>query len=323
MTAQADQRVPSRFRRSVRMVVPLLLLAMLPNPLRGDSPLTSTDFYRVYLDLPGVQEAAQFREMSDAIAARLSDPAVPIDHRAALVNALSWNLEGSDHAGALRAYWRDAGLDPDSMAATPHGAFALGYLVAMDTYMQPSGAVPLLRTAREAMPASFTVAMITALVEAQLEMDSSWCAVWQSGDAVLSDSTLTPDMVPEARTVIVDYLVLYQPYCAEGSDTPVTATDPCGDAATQTELNDCAESRYAAAEQELASVVTVLTEMMPDGVRERFEDDQAAWASERDAACRRANADVRGGTIYAMRIYDCMTERTRARIAELRARMGE
>ena len=61
----------------------------------ADSPLTSTDFYKAYLDVPIVAAAAKNPgKLSNEAKAYLFDDNNPLDVKLALINAVGWRMEG-------------------------------------------------------------------------------------------------------------------------------------------------------------------------------------------------------------------------------------
>lgn len=75
----------------------LLILSLLLVSIVGgyaDSPLTSTDFYRVYLDVPEVKKAAENPgKLTRELMEYLRDDNNPLDKRIAVVNAVGFNSE--------------------------------------------------------------------------------------------------------------------------------------------------------------------------------------------------------------------------------------
>jgi len=75
-----------------------LLFALLISAVQlsfADSALTSTEFYKAYLDVPIVKAAAdQPNHLSEAAKAYLFDEANPLDVKLALINAVGWKFEG-------------------------------------------------------------------------------------------------------------------------------------------------------------------------------------------------------------------------------------
>ncbi len=206
------------------------MLLLLTGIALADSPLTSTEFHTAYSDHPMVQAAADSGELDAPIARFLSRGKRGLDLKAAVVNALSWDIEGKDNAARYLTFLAKAHKVPadelraDPTRLKPHEAFAYGYMLALDDYFDPSDAVPALAYARDELDNSRTVALIAGLVDAQLAMGESWCEVWRAVEPVLQDEDLRPDLKFEAETLIRDYLELYTdacPTCGELVDVQV------------------------------------------------------------------------------------------------------
>jgi len=185
--------------------------------LYADSPITSTDFYTAYKDIEMVNKAAKLDVITPEIAEFLSSPKNPVDVKAAVINALSWDINGKNNAVLYLAYLeKKYNNDIDTLTLEPLTAdevFCLGYLLAMDDYFFVGEALDLLLIAWELNDTSFTVSIILALVEAQEAMDYDWCEVWMLTEDVLLDESLKKDMRDEAITIIVDYMSLYKDEC--------------------------------------------------------------------------------------------------------------
>ena len=75
------------------LIFSLLILSIVPG--FADSPLTSTDFYRAYLDVPIVKEAADHpNKLTKEMMQYLYDDKNPLYIRIALINAVGWNFDG-------------------------------------------------------------------------------------------------------------------------------------------------------------------------------------------------------------------------------------
>lgn len=75
------------------LIFSLLTLSIVPG--FADSPLTSTDFYRAYLDVPIVKKAADNpNKLTKEMMEYLYDDTNPLDIRIALINAVGWNIDG-------------------------------------------------------------------------------------------------------------------------------------------------------------------------------------------------------------------------------------
>lgn len=61
----------------------------------ADSPLTSTEFYKAYLDVPIVKAAADNpKKLSEEAKTYLFDEGNPLDVKIALINAVGWDVDG-------------------------------------------------------------------------------------------------------------------------------------------------------------------------------------------------------------------------------------
>lgn len=199
----------------------IFCLAVGPAASQADSPVTSSTFHEVYADIGPVAEAAETHELDPEMARYLLQSTAPLDHIAAVANALSWNLSGRDHAARyaaelvkerprLRRRVRRGKRLPGRIS------FTLGYLEAMDDYFAVDDAERLLRRARKKLPESFTVAAVHAIVRGQQLFDDvdRWCEIWTTFEAVLQDfPDAERDLRPAAVASITDYLILYRESC--------------------------------------------------------------------------------------------------------------
>lgn len=197
------------------LIVKLLLLSSAAS--LADSPITATDFYEAYRDVKMVQRAHLEGVMGVEIAEFLSSPENPIDVKAAVINAISWRFEGKNNAELYTYYlgllyhMSITEMDTDFFSADE--IFCLGYLIAMDNYFQPENAIPLLEEAHKLMKDSFAVSIVLALAKAQMAFGKDWCEAWKIVESVLKNTDLTQDLRPEAKKIIVDYMILYKDYC--------------------------------------------------------------------------------------------------------------
>lgn len=196
------------------LIICLFFIAFSPPVIYADSPITSTAFYKEYLEVEMVKRAEAEGVMGLDFADFLCDPDVPLDQKAALVNALSWNIDGKQNAEIFTYYLalknKKTATDLKIEDLTPPELMCLGYLTVMDDYFDPEKALPYLEKAAEKLPKSFTAAIILALTRAQKLMDSDWSEVWKVTEKVFEDKKLKLDMKRKARDIIFDYMVLYR-----------------------------------------------------------------------------------------------------------------
>lgn len=194
-----------------------LLMLLLPIMAKADSPITSTDFYKVYTDVPMVETASTAKIMNKVIAEFLLSSKNPLHIKVAVINALGWDIDGKKNAKIFKTFLarkhktNAENLDLEKLSGDE--LLCLGYLTVMDDYFKPDKAIPILEAAAKKNSDSFTVAIIIALTKAQKAMDSSGCDAWQVVNKVFEDKNLSQDMRPEAKQIIYDYMVLYQPEC--------------------------------------------------------------------------------------------------------------
>lgn len=195
----------------------LKLLFVFQGISHADSPITSTDFYKAYLDVKMVQRAHLEGVMGVEIAEFLSSPENPLDVKAAVINALSWRFEGKNNAELYTYYlgllYHMSVIELNTDFLSADEIFCLGYLIAMDDYFHPENAILLLEEAYKAVKDSFTVSMVLALANAQMTFEQDWCEAWRITESVLKNTDLKQDLRPEAKKIIVDYMILYREYC--------------------------------------------------------------------------------------------------------------
>lgn len=191
-----------------KIIIPLALSLSLAG--WADSPLTSTEFWTSYRDLPQVRTAHDLRRLNNGLANYLLSKA-PLDHKAAVINALSWNYHGQQNAQLFldSAALKYKKSPPDTLyMLTPDEQFCWGYLMAMDDYFHVKTSLSTLRAARRRLPNSFTVAIVTELVEAQHNFADQ--KLWQYVEPVFENKKLRRDLRPQARQTIYKYMALYR-----------------------------------------------------------------------------------------------------------------
>jgi uncharacterized protein YecT (DUF1311 family) len=291
----------------------------------ADSPLTSTPFSKAYPDVEIVQSAANRGTMNEEIAQYLSAPANPVDVKAAVVNALSWGDRAGENARFYLEYLKKTCRqtnEPELIGQLGGDELlCLGYLRALADYFRPENTLPLLKQARIKKPQSLTFALVAMLVEAEVAMGSDWCKVWRLTENTLNDQQLQWDMRREAIEIMENYLVNYREYCPEEGETqnqPAAEADPCANARTQLEMNECAIKEYKAADAELNRVYKEVIAALRPEMQEKLRAAQRAWITYRDANCDCAAFEYTGGSIYPLMYYSCLRDMTITRTQKIR-----
>ncbi|MFL0197419.1 hypothetical protein ACJDU8_17890 [Clostridium sp. WILCCON 0269] len=204
-------------------IISVLLFSMNPITVFADSPVTSTDFYKAYIDVDIVKTAKEKGVIDQKIATYLHSSKNPIDVKAAVINALGWKYEGKSNAEnyVKLIYSNDIDkLDVDSLSGDE--IFCISYMMALDNYFHVDKALLLMEKAYEKNNTSFTIAVVRSILKGQAIISdiNNWGMIWSNTESVLNDKTLVKDMRQEAVDNIVGYMKLYEKY---STDTTTTA----------------------------------------------------------------------------------------------------
>ncbi|MCF6157509.1 MAG: hypothetical protein E3K32_02820 [wastewater metagenome] len=71
----------------------------------------------------------------------------------------------------------------------------------------------MLEESHKMMKDSLTVSVILALTKAQMFIETDWCEVWKLVEGVFENKELKQDLRPEAKKIILNYMILYREYC--------------------------------------------------------------------------------------------------------------
>jgi hypothetical protein len=198
-----------------------LILALAATTMWADSPLTSTQFWQIYnfpcdtLTFPIYQHFDKYG-WSPEVKDDLCSPEISIEQRLCLVNLVGWNFNGQDHFEELVTYYmgknnyKDRKLAFREMDGLMLSVFA--YVKAMDDYFDVTEARKLSKEAVERAPNSRAVAMIDALIAAQIAMDSNWGKVYRVCQQVVDNKSLDKDFSDAAIYGIMEYINLYAEY---------------------------------------------------------------------------------------------------------------
>jgi hypothetical protein len=185
---------------AVSIFVSMFLFSMLSY---ADSPLTSTGFSEAYMDVSIVKEASNKGVIDTNIAKYLSDAGNPIDVKAAVINALSWSVDGKNNAEKYSKEIYKTSLSKLKINnLNGDQLFCIGYLLALDDYNNTGNALKYLKLSEQKINNSFTVSVIRALIQAQDSQDG----LWKSIQSVCQNSKLKQDMREDAVHIILDYM---------------------------------------------------------------------------------------------------------------------
>lgn len=211
----------------------------------ADSPLTSTPFYQAYNEIPIIFKASQKGVLTNEFAQYLSSPAVSIDKKAALINALGWDVDGKNNNFLYYTYLKNK-YKKDSLLLTDITAdehFCVVYLGVMDDYLHPENWIDHMLSAWEKNNKSYTINIIAALVSSQICLDLQWLSkeekekrkldtkknywgeLYKICAMVEASKDLKQDFRTEAKRIIFSYINLYEQYCPQEDLVLIPSTD--------------------------------------------------------------------------------------------------
>ena len=195
----------------------ILIFSISINTVFADSPLTSTDFYKAYLEVPMVKEALSSKDIiSNGIMEYINDDANPLDVKLAIINAIGW-----DHKGMMiskmyfmtvmqkKKYKSDFGGEYSAFesSATTDELICYSYMKALDNYFDVVDAFEMAGVAIRKSPDSFAVNMIYNLIKSQgLTSYGENCYASKLFLTLNNNPKLKMDMSKESMSYIFEYM---------------------------------------------------------------------------------------------------------------------
>ncbi len=99
-------------------------------------------------------------------------------------------------------------------------------------------------------------------------------------------------------------------------------TPNCRDPQTQTDMNICAAQDYTRADKKLNQTYQAYRAKLDTKQQQDLKVVQLAWLKYRDLHCEFATRDSEGGSIHALEVSTCLTEKTRQRTEDLNCLAG-
>jgi len=195
----------------------ILIFTLSINSVFADSPLTSTDLYKAYLDIPLIQKTANSKgvltdEVFEYLISKNS-----LDKKVALINALKWDFDGKNNSSLyikkLFGIRKNYSHTNFYQKATPEELLCYGYLKAMDDYFDVKKASVFTSRAQKLNPGSYTIAVINHLITAQMTGINNWCERYSGFDTIKQNKLLKLDFRTKASDIIHEYLKGYKDYC--------------------------------------------------------------------------------------------------------------
>ncbi|MCE3295189.1 MAG: hypothetical protein K0R65_903 [Crocinitomicaceae bacterium] len=210
----------------------LLFAFCLATNALADSPLTSTEFFRAYLEVKEVKYASENsldKKLLDFLGSAKADPV----HKLAVINALSWGK--TEYATTFEEYLlkKRKGLKKEvfdylrmtensetpqeteqTRLLTADDLMCWSYLQTMGDYFQPAMGMRGAYFGYARNPQSMAHITSFSLIAAQQAFDTDWCQVYMIPKTMLEDTAYTQNLLkPEAVTIIMEYIGLYAAEC--------------------------------------------------------------------------------------------------------------
>lgn len=186
------------------------------NHIYADSPLTSTDFYKAYLEEPIVTKALKTRgKITEEILVYLTTDSNSLEIKLALINAVGWNYKGSKNSElflkkvlANKKYKKEtSNYISLKYYGTSSEQICYAYLKALDNYFDVIDAYEMANTSLKNNPNSFAITMIASLIKAQtLVAIDETCYACKQFAALKNDQNKKMDMKEESLIYIFEYM---------------------------------------------------------------------------------------------------------------------
>lgn len=193
----------------------------------ADSPLTSTEFWRIY---KATYESENYFPpyismdkygWGPQVMNILCDEQLPLEQRLCLVNYIGWNINGQGHFAELCEFYRvgagELTVEDALNKISPDMLIILAYVLALDNYFDVKDAQQLAAIAYNMDNKSRAIAMIYALITAQVRFDEpdGWGDVYRVCHEVETATDLRNDFSDAAIWSIMSYINLYKEYTEE------------------------------------------------------------------------------------------------------------
>lgn len=201
----------------INLILSLCLL-LVSSQSFADSPITSTTFYKGYLDVAIIKEAAK----SDGIITEkqlqfLTNSKNPIAIKLALINSLRWIVKSKSNAPEYLAYLfeKQPKLNYKNFInnASAEELICYAYLKAMDNYFNVKSASVFAIQAMRKAPTTYSIQLIGTLIQVQGVNAKNWCAIYTKINQVRKNKKLQLDMRLISTAAVFSYTDGYKEYC--------------------------------------------------------------------------------------------------------------
>jgi hypothetical protein len=201
----------------MKRTILLFLFTLSINTVFADSPLTSTNFYQAYLDVPMVKEATVSKgKITTKMMEYIHNENNPLEIKLAIINAIGFNFKGLKNSQKFLKYvlkkkkYKLKYLSKKTafkFKATADELICYAYMKALDNYFNVTEACNTAKLSLNKNPNSFGVAMIYNLIKADaLTSIGETCYGSQLFLALKDNPNLKMDMRKESMSYIFEYI---------------------------------------------------------------------------------------------------------------------
>lgn len=189
---------------------------LIANTSFADSPLTSTPFYKGYLDIAIIKNAAKSNgTITQQQLQFVTNTKNPIAVKLALINSLGWNVKGKSNAPDYLAYLfeKQPQLNYNNFInkATAEELICYAYLKAMDNYFDVKSASVFAKQAMSKAPTSYSIHLIGTLIRVQAYLSKKEsCKIYAAMDQVRTNTMLKVNMRKKSIEAIFGYTDIYK-----------------------------------------------------------------------------------------------------------------
>lgn len=181
----------------------------------ADSPLTYTNFYKAYMDVPEVKKALESKGyLSQDLIIYIANDTNQLDVKLAIINAIGWNHKNKNSYTFLQflhakkkysnEYSEYTSLD---YYGSSHDQICYAYLRALDNYFDVTESYEMSEHALKKAPNSFAINMISKLIKSQaLVSINEACYAGKLFNTLKDNSKLNMDMKNESLPYIFEYM---------------------------------------------------------------------------------------------------------------------
>lgn len=183
---------------------------------KADSPLTYTNFYKAYLDIPIVLKASQSKgEMTNEMIEYLTKDNNPIDIKLALINAIGWDHKNKNSSKFIEYVINKKRYKSEFSSSnyilldyygTPEEQICYAYLRALENYFDITSAFKMSESAVRKSK-SYSVNMISLLIKAHGLFElSETCHAAKIFSVLKNKTAFVSDMRPAADKYVFEYM---------------------------------------------------------------------------------------------------------------------